>query len=116
LEMLRYNEINGKEIGSSAPRLERINSEEPSINENVLAEQTKYKLEIVGKLQELRNIKDRTMKKAEDVQKLSMELNVKDSEKFAEVLKRQKYKLEDIIQELNLKVDPSKKVKGNDTQ
>ncbi len=114
--MLRYNYLNGKDVDINVTRIQRTTSEESGINENVLAEQTKYKLEIVGKLQELRNIKDRTMKKCEDVQKLSSELNVKDSEKFAEVIKHHKTRLEDIIQELDLKVDPGKKVKGNENQ
>ena len=118
VEMLRYAALTeGKEARDG-----RLNEEEEKTQENIedekahasiLAEQTKFKLEILNKLQELRNLKEKTFKKCEGIIKSSDKLGFKESKKYSAMIQDHRTKLDDLIQELDLKVDPEKKIKQN---
>jgi len=116
VEMLRYAALTeGKEIKDTKWSQEESktheNMEEEKAHASILAEQTKFKLEIMNKLQELRNLKEKTFKRCEDIIKSSDKLGFKESKKYSAMIQDHRIKLDDLIQELDLKVDPEKKIK-----
>lgn len=119
IEMLRYTALTeGKESKESGMVTEeektQENIEEEKAHASVLAEQTKFKLEIFNKMQDLKNLKERTFKKCEDIIKSSEKLGLKESTKYSDMIEHHKAKIDDLIKELNLKVEPIKKVKIGD--
>mgnify|MGYP002404292721 CR=1 FL=1 len=118
VEMLRYSVLTeGKDSKENKAGIEegktQENIEEEKAHESILAEQTKFKLEIMNNMQELKALKERTFKKCEDIIKSSDKLGLKDSKKYSGMIEHHRTKLDDLIKELNLKVDPEKKLKSS---
>ena len=116
IEMLRYSALTeGKDaINTNAEPEEgksKENIEEEKAHASVLAEQTKFRLEIFTRMQELKDLKKKAFQKCEDIIKSSDRLGLKESQKYSEMVEHHRTKLDDLITELNLKVDPIKKVK-----
>jgi len=113
IEMLRYSAITeGKDFKDRAEEgRTHENIEEEKVHESILAEQTKFKLEILNNMQELKSLKEKTFKKCEDIIKSSEKLGLQESKKYSDMIEHHRTKLEDLIKELDLKVDPEKRIK-----
>lgn len=120
VEMLRYTALTegreSKDGGIQEEGKTQENIEEEKAHASILAEQTKLKMEIMNKMQELKNIKEKSIKKCEDIIKSSDKLGLTDSKKYSEIIEHNRTKLDDLIKELDLKVDPVKKVKDDDSK
>lgn len=117
VELLRYDKFRGKDGNNDKSnfQLSDQNSQEQAHMDLVL-EQTQFKQEVLNRINELREFKEKGKKRCEQVLEKIQKIKVKDenTEKFEQKLSQYKVSLEDMIKELNLKVEPVKKVKPDE--
>jgi predicted MPP superfamily phosphohydrolase len=93
---------------------EEYETEEPAehaAEESIGAEHTKYKLEILNTIQDLKNIKEKTIKKCEDVLKLAEKMESEASSKRKSIINHPKPDIVQEAKELGINPDPTKKMK-----
>ena len=112
IEMLRFNSIKGKKDDEMVSELEPelANPEE----DNLVKEQTQFKLDIINKIQQLKKIKETTSKKYDEIVTMADRLQLDESNRIENVIKHHKANLAEIAKELDLKFDPTKKIKPNE--
>jgi len=116
LEMLKYQSFSSRNLFDKSA-IEGINNVEENHEnkDSVAQDQTKFKLEILGTIQELKSLKEKTLKRCEDILKLTQNMDIMGVEEVApvtEVNVREKPDLVESVKELGINADPIKKVKA----
>jgi len=88
-----------------------MNIEGSSPNEKISGELTRFKMEIVNSIQELKNKKEQAQKLCDDVSQKVSGVGIIETAELKEKLRLQRQKLEEMVEGLDLSTFNTKKVK-----
>lgn len=113
LEMLNYQRKKNPQAGDKASldkHADAMAVETASPNEKISGELTRFKLEIVNSIQDLKNKKEQAQKLCEDVTQKVQGIGVIETAELKEKLRLQRQKLEELVEGLDINPFSTKKI------